>query len=892
VDFFVSHSGQDQAWAEWLAWQLMQAGYTVELDVWDWAPGQDFLARMHAALGRAERLLTVWSPAYFRSVFGGAEMRAAFRLQAYDEGRLVPVRVEPVDVPDLYASLIHVDLVGLDEAAAAATLRARLAGARPTSPPRFPAAPATGGLVPAGDKPAFAGASPVVWNVPARNPHFTGRAAIMSELRRRLRAGEHTVVVQALYGLGGVGKTQLAIEYAHRFPADYELVWWLDAEQPVLLAGKLAVLAGPLGLPTGGPVSETAGMVLAELRRRPGWLLIFDNAQRPQELIGYLPGGPGHVLITSRYPGWGALGGRLEVDVLPRGETVALLRRRLSDELDGQVADQLAAELGDLPLAVAQAAGYLESTGLAPADYLRRFRSRRDSLLARGEVLDYQGRLDTAWTLSVDRLGTDSPAALALLRLAAFLAPEPIPLHLFSDHAELLTEPLRSAAADPDELDDVVGLIVGFSLARRQGERIQLHRLVQAAICHELPHAAQRREADRVLAILAAAHPGDPVSPASWSGYAELAPHVLVTGPAGDDRTDNRRLLLDTARYLLTTGDLQACRTVTEELVHRWREASTLGGEHPDTLEAAEILAGALVFLGEIERARTLGQDTLGRARRVLGPDHPTTLWAAVILAFALIGLGEAEAARALGQDTLDRARRTLGPDHLITLWAAVVLAFAMIGLGEAEAARTLGQDTLDRARRVFDPDHLTTLRAAAVQTFALIQLGEVEPARTLGQDTLDRARRVLGPDHPVTLQAAAGLAFALVGSSEAEPARALGQDTLDRARPRLGRDHLTTLQAAVALAFAFLGLGEAESARALGQDTLDRARRTLGPDHPTTLRAAVGLAFALVRLGEADSARTLSQDSLERCRRRFGTDHSTTRLAAAALAAAMQALT
>ncbi|HSB53690.1 MAG TPA: toll/interleukin-1 receptor domain-containing protein [Gemmatimonadales bacterium] len=267
VGFFVSHAGRDQAWAEWLAWQLIEAGYTVELDAWDWKPGQDFVARMQQALQRAERLLAVWSDAYFRSPFGRAELRAAFIRQARDEGRIVPVLVEPSTVPDLYASLIYVDLVGLDEAAATARLRARLAGLRPSSPPRFPASEVSG-ATPKPDRPVFAGRVPAVWNVPPRNPHFVGRTELLTELRQRLRSGEHTLVVQALHGLGGVGKTQLAIEYAHRFAADYQLVWWIDAEQPALIAERPEHPGRQLQLGTTRNVSEAAVAVLAELRRR------------------------------------------------------------------------------------------------------------------------------------------------------------------------------------------------------------------------------------------------------------------------------------------------------------------------------------------------------------------------------------------------------------------------------------------------------------------------------------------------------------------------------------------------------------------------------------------------------------------------------------------------
>src|SRR5512142_7253 len=201
VDFFVSHAGRDTVWAEWLAWQLQQVGYTVELDVWDWAPGQDFVARMQDALRRAERLLVVWSEAYFRSPFGGAELRAALVRQAEVAGRIVPVLVEAATVPELYASLIYVDLVGLDEAAAAERLRTRLAGQRAVAPPRFPAprsapgfagAPADPSVV---DKPVFAGRLPGVWNVPARNLHFVGRGQMLTELRTRLRAGVRCVRV-------------------------------------------------------------------------------------------------------------------------------------------------------------------------------------------------------------------------------------------------------------------------------------------------------------------------------------------------------------------------------------------------------------------------------------------------------------------------------------------------------------------------------------------------------------------------------------------------------------------------------------------------------------------------------------------------------------------------
>ncbi len=175
TDFFISHASRDTGWAEWLAWQLQQAGYSVEVDVWDWAPGEDFVARMSEALERADRLLAVCTEAYFTSAFGGAELRAAFAGSAAAQGRIVPVLVEPVSLPPLYAPLIYVDLTGLDEPAAAARLRDRLAAGRPASAPPFPRA----GPAPT-DKPGFAGALPTVWRVPPRNEPFPVVAPLAS----------------------------------------------------------------------------------------------------------------------------------------------------------------------------------------------------------------------------------------------------------------------------------------------------------------------------------------------------------------------------------------------------------------------------------------------------------------------------------------------------------------------------------------------------------------------------------------------------------------------------------------------------------------------------------------------------------------------------------------
>jgi Tetratricopeptide repeat len=267
-----------------------------------------------------------------------------------------------------------------------------------------------------------------------------------------------------------------------------------------------------------------------------------------------------------------------------------------------------------------------------------------------------------------------------LLELAAFLAPEPIPLTLFTGHPELLAEPLRITATDPDALADTVGTLVAYSLARRSPDGFQIHRLVQAVIRQQLPSEQDQAAAERVMALLTAASPGDPENPVNWPAYAQLAPHVLITGSLADHESVNRQLLLDIARQLLAQGDGHGSRAVCEQLLDRWR--SLLDPDHADTLTAASTLTLTLAQLCKAEAARVLGEDTVPRCRRMLGPDHPITLWAAAGLTCALVCVGEAEPGRALGEVTLQRCRRVLGPDHVATLLVAATLIDALATKG------------------------------------------------------------------------------------------------------------------------------------------------------------------------------------------------------------------
>jgi hypothetical protein len=260
------------------------------------------------------------------------------------------------------------------------------------------------------------------------------------------------VLTQVLRGLGGVGKTQLALEYAYRYGGAYRLVWWMRAEDPATLASDYAALAEPLQLPEHAAHDQTATVAAVRrwLERQDGWLLILDNAPAPSAVQPYLPRSTrGHVIITSRHFGWGGTARSLTVPVLPRDEAVQLLLQ-VTQQADRTAAAAVAEILGDLPLALAQAAGYIEATGLTLAAYGARLHAHLAELLRRGEVGPaYPATVATTWDLAFQALQESPPGAADLLRLCAFFAPEANPQALLRDDPSTLPVPLGAMAAAP-----------------------------------------------------------------------------------------------------------------------------------------------------------------------------------------------------------------------------------------------------------------------------------------------------------------------------------------------------------------------------------------------------------------------------------------------------------
>jgi transcriptional regulator with XRE-family HTH domain len=599
-----------------------------------------------------------------------------------------------------------------------------------------------------------------IWgNVPARNPGFTGRGSRLTAIRDALASGDRAVV-QALHGMGGVGKTQLAIEYAHRHEGDYEVIWWLNSETKTLLGEGFAALAAELSCAAPGATLDVMRRaVLAALHERDHWLLIFDNAVGTEGIADWLPSGNGHVLITSRASNWHDLAVPVEVDVFTRFESVGALCRRVPD-LSRDDAAHVAEAVGDLPLAVAQAASYMALTGIPPDEYTRLLEDRPTEILDHGKPWSYPRSLAAATILSFDQLRTEDPAAAEAAAICAFLAPEPVPAEWFPHAAEHLPDPLGERAADAIAWRQVVAHLRGSAIARLNAGTLLMHRLTLAIIRDYLPPGQAQVARGAAVGVVIANRPGGEDLPAAWPAWATMLPHVLALDPANSDDADLRNLAAHAIIYLVWRADPRAAIDLARYLHGQWRV--NLGEDHPDTLRSANGLAMALYHLGEYRAARDLHEDVLARSRRVLGEDHPDTLWFATLMARDLHGLGEFGTTRDLGEDVLERYRRVLGEDHPGTFWSASELARDLRGLGEYRAARDLEEDVLARRRRVLGENHPTTLWSANGLASALRGLGEYRAARDLGEDVLERYRRVLGEDHLDTLISASNLAEVL----------------------------------------------------------------------------------------------------------------------------------
>ncbi|WP_007506793.1 FxSxx-COOH system tetratricopeptide repeat protein [Pseudofrankia saprophytica] len=900
--FFVSYTGVDVRWAEWVAWTFEAVGHEALIQAWDFGPGSHFVSEMQRSLSGGRRTVAVLSEAYLRSAFASEEWQAVWAADPDGAKRLLlVVRVEECARPGLLRQIVSVDLFGVDEQAARTRLLDAVALRRrkPAVAPRFPVSVdagvtsvgvAVGGS--AGAAPVFPMDLPGVWNVPPRLARFVGREALLAGMAEDLAAQGLTSVC-AVQGAGGTGKTALAVEYAHRHKDEFEVVWWVPAQDADLVAGHIGALGVAIGLAEGADWPTVA----AELRHQGHrWLLVLDNVDAWDLVTPFRPSDPrGRLLVTSRLAGLDGAGGAVEVGEFTSREAVALLAERVRG-IDLEVAGRVVAVLGLLPLAVEQAAGYLRQTGMPPAEYATLVESRLGDMLGRGRVADRPGvTVANLWALSMARLRAEPPAAGALLELCAFCGPEPIPLDLVAGgSAELAEGPLRAAAGDPLAWADAVGALVGYSLARRDGSVLTVHRLIAAATRAEMTSEDRLATEACLVRLLAATVPADVRDPAGWPRWRDLLPHVRAVLDADENERDGETIRAlswlcgQTGLYLAHHGRPDAAipyiaRSLALNRTH-------LGVDHSNTIESRNYLAYVYQAAGRLEEAIDLYEQTLADSEQVLSADHPSILTARNNLAGAYQAAGRLEQAIPLHQKAVADMERVLGADDSNTVLARNNLAHTYHAAGRLEEAIDLYEQTLADSEQVLSADHPSILTARNNLAGAYQAAGRLEQAIPLHQKTVADMERVLGADHPSTLSARNNVAGAHLAAGQSERAIQLYKATLADRERVLGADHLDTLISRSNLAFAYRAAGRLEQAIPLHKEAVADMERVLGPDHLETLGARNNLAYAYQTAGRLEQAIPLHQKTLADMERVLGADHPSTLSARNNLAGAHQA--
>jgi Tetratricopeptide repeat len=652
-------------------------------------------------------------------------------------------------------------------------------------------------------------------SLPPRPALLAGREELLADLDARLTAGTWPRVV-ALHGLGGAGKTTVAVEYAHRHLAEVGLAWQFPAEDATVLVaefGRLAELLGAAGgvLERRDPVAAVHAVLAGE---SSPWLLVFDNAPDSGAVREYLPpAGKGRVLITSRGALWPP-GQGLEVPPLEVAAAAGFLASRTGDP-DGQAAAVLAAELGGLPLALEQAAAYLQATGGSLAGYLTSFRKRRPELLARGKPTGYDSTVAATWSLAFTELQQSAPAAVGLLRLLAFCAPEPVPLRLLLQPRPGLAEevaPVLGPLLDDDlAAGDAVAALRRYSLLTLAGDGLVLvHRLVQAVTADQMPGDLRQAWQTTAAALMEAAIPDATRLPETWPACALLLPHArAVLGPTSGG-------MGRIARYLGWSGSYPAARDLWQLIADAYKDDDAYGPEHWDTLRARGKLAGWTGWAGDAAGARDQFAALLPVEERVLGAEHPETLNTRGSLAYFTGEAGDAAGARDQYAALLPVEERVLGAEHRDTLTDRGHLARWTGEAGDAAAARDQHAALLPIEERVLGAEHPDTLTTRHDLANWTGEAGDAAGARDQCAELLPIRERVLGPEHPATLRTRGNLANWTGTAGDAAGARDQFAELLPIQVRVSGPEHPDTLTTRRNLAF---WTGQTEDGPSLKED-------------------------------------------------------------------------
>ncbi len=732
-----------------------------------------------------------------------------------------------------------------------------------------------------------------IWNVPYRcNLFFTGREDVLAHLYTVLRSSKAAALTQAISGLGGIGKTQIAVEYAYRSRDHYQAIFWVNASTRDALSADFVILAVLLSLPE--QHEQDQDIVVRAVKRwlstHKHWLLILDNVDDLDMIVDFLPmHGRGDVLLTTRLQASGTIAQSIEVEKMGLDEGVTFLLRRTKVIAPGASLDEamkenqaqaaeIVAVLDGLPLALDQAGAYIEETRCGLSQYLSLYGTRRkELLLRRGRFpVDHPNSVVATWSLSFQQVEQESLAAADLLHILAFLNPEAIPEEIITLGAVELGPELEEVASDPLKFDKIIELLLSYSLIRRTPEvrSLSIHRLVQAVLKDGMDTDIQRLWAERAIRAVNRAFPE--VELQTWERCRRCLPHVQICAMYSEEYTlsfpEAARLFNEAASYLVVHASYeQAERLLLRVLAIR---QELLEANHPDTARTLNDLGALYRNQGKYQDAESLLQKALTIRQQVLGTEHPDVAQTLHNLASLYRAQGAYEKAEPFYLQALHIRETTLGVDHPLVAQSYYGLAKLYHSQEKYQQAEELCKQALHMQEQRLGDDHPTI--ASTLNILAKIYQGQnkLDQAKEMNLRALWIRERTSGEDHPhvaIILNNLVEIYHAEGRYHEAEP---LIARSLRIHEQSLGSEHPYMAYSLSNLAENFFLRGDYAQAESNYKKALVIREQNLGFNHPRTASTYHNLARLYSVLERYEEAESFYRKAVSILKQAFGPYH------------------
>ncbi|KAJ6013114.1 hypothetical protein N7522_003469 [Penicillium canescens] len=761
-----------------------------------------------------------------------------------------------------------------------------------------------------------------------RDPDFVSRDTLLDQIHKKISVPGSGI---ALIGLGGVGKSQLAIEYSHQIRSESPTTWvfWVHASNKARLEQSFRDIADQVKIPgRQDPKVNIFKLVENWLRddKIGKWICILDNVDDDQllcsvpvagkgnsirgptdaskkPLLQYVPRSRnGSIIITSRTRE-AALKivdhkGLIEVKPMERSEALELLKRKLEQPKESQESEQLVNALEFMPLAIVQAASYIRNRAprYSVSQYLRDFqRSDREATkLLKKEAghlyRDWEAKnsILVTWQMSFEYIRQTKPSAVELLSLMSFFDREGIPDKLIRHQPMAYHTPssvLLNDSSDgetsesdigPDFEDDVTALRdYSFVSVSENGTFFTMHRLVQLTTRAWLKsHGQIDQWREKFISKLCEEFPTGEYE--NWERCRPLFPHVKSAMSQRPTSLDSLRqwatLLYRGAWYASQSGNIADVREMAS--MSRNQRMILFGEEHEEVLDSTSMLATAYRLEGRWEQAEQLDMQVMETRKTKLGEDHPSTLTSMANLASTYWNQGRWEEAEQLDMQVMETSKMKLGEDHPDTLSSMASLASTYRNQGRWEEAEQLEVQVIETRKTKLGEDHPDTLISMANLASTYRNQGRWEEAEQLEVQVIEARKTKLGEDHPSTLTSMANLASTYRNQGRWEEAELLEVRVLETSKTKLGENHPSTLTSMANLASTYRNQGRWEETERLNVQVMESRKRKLGEDHPDTLSSMANLAFIWKSLGHDAEANTLLRNCLVKQKQILGPTH------------------